>query len=179
MRALCFSEGHGYQVFRVQYASVNVNAIRDIAVCSIDHPADGIAVFPSISGRLDLWKNIQQWRTPDDVDDLQWLPVLYDPATRAPFNGTERFRFHHHFFHSRVAAQPVQRLAQGGIAYTCGEFIHWYGTHLGRQRWLEAQSEDEQRLKAILRRAFVCVCECVSEHRVCVVCELSSATLSM
>jgi hypothetical protein len=154
MRALCFVAGHGYQVFRVQYASGNTSSIRDIAVCSIDHPADGIAVLPSISGRLDLWESIQLWHTTDDVDKLQWLPCFYDPDTRAPFNLEERFLYQHHFFQPRNAVRLVQRQAQDCIVYTCGEFIHWYGTHLGRQRWLEAQSEDEQRLKVILRRAF-------------------------
>ena len=160
MRALCFAEGHRYQVWELvwsQYdswemfcdASMFSKSIFDIAVCDVDHPADGIAVLPSISRRLDLWEGFQLWHTTDDIANLHWLPCFYDPATRAPLNVTD-------FFHHHDTARQVQKQAQDGIVYTCGEFIHWYGTHLGRHRWLEAESEDEQSLKEILRKAFPC-----------------------
>ena len=166
MRALCFAEGLRYQVWELvwsQYdwwelvcdASISSNSIRDIAVCNVDNPADNIAVLPSISGRLDFWEIFQLWHTTDDNDDLQWLPCFYDPATRAPLTISSTVKITD-FFHPHDAARPVKKQAQDGIVYTCGEFIHWYGTHLGRQRWLEAESEDEQSLKEILRKAFPC-----------------------
>ena len=156
MKALCFAEGHRYQVWELiwtQYYQSISNAIRDIAVSNVAKPADGIAVLPSVSRRLELWESFQLWHTRDDVGDLQWLPCFYDLATPAPWPIPNTVKITN-IFHSRVAAQPVQRLAQDGTAYTCGEFIHWCGTQLGRQRWLEAESENEQRLKEILRKAF-------------------------
>ncbi len=174
MRALCLAEGHRYQIWELMWSqhwwellctsqydwwelvcdeSISRTSIRYIAVCNIDNPADGIAVLPSISRRLDLWESFQLWHTTDDLGDLQWLSCFYDPATPAPWTIPNTVKIKH-YFHPYDAAQPVQRVAQDGIVYTCGEFIHWYGTQLGRQRWLEAESENEQRLKEILRKAF-------------------------
>ena len=165
MRALCFADGRRYQVWELvwrQYdwwdisiSDFSLSSIRNIAVCSVDNPADGIAVLPSISGRLDLWEGFQLWHTTDDIDDLQWLPCFYDPATRAPLTIPSTVKITD-FFHSHDAEQPVKKQAKDGIVYTCGDFIYWYGTHLGRQFWLEAESEDEQSLKVIVCKAFPC-----------------------
>ena len=163
MRALCLAEGVRYQVWEFVWRQLPLiwvpddssNLIRDIAVCNVDNPADGIAVFPSISGRLDFWGIFQHWHTSDENDDWQWLPCFYDPALRAPLTISNTVKITD-FFHPHDAARPVKKQAKDSIVYTCGEFIHWYGTHLGRHRWLEAESEDEQSLKEILRKAFPC-----------------------
>ena len=165
MRALCFAERQRHQVWEFvwsQYdwwelfcdASMFQKSILDVAVCNVAHPAVwNIAVLPSIARRLDLWRGFQLWHTTDDIANLDWLPCFCHPATRAPLTIPSAVTITG-FFHPQDAAQPVKKQAQDGIVYIFGEFIHWYGTHLGRQRWLEAESEDEHRLKEILRRAF-------------------------
>jgi hypothetical protein len=174
MRVLCFAEGHRYQVWELMWSqhwwellrtsqydwwdldcdeSISRTSLRHIAVCNIDHPAYGIAVLPSISRRLDLWESFQLWHTTEDDNDVPWLPCFYDFANSVSLIIPSAVRITN-FFHPHNAARQVHKQAQDGIVYTCAEFIHWYGTHLGRQRWLEAASGDEQRLNEILRRAF-------------------------